>query len=75
MSNWTRQFEYQVLARAKELYGDTLPQAASNRIEEELQYAAASGADAVMLAVSDAFRAAGLDAGDGVSYIATYTVS
>lgn len=77
MSNWTRQFEYQVLARAKELYGDTLPQAASSRIEEELQYAAASGADAVMLAVSDAFRATGLDAGDvsvrgalGNSYLA-----
>lgn len=57
-------FKSKIHTRATELYGDTLPQIVSERIEEELEYAAASGADTVMLAVSDAFREAGLDAGD-----------
>ncbi len=58
------QFESQIRARAAELYGDTLPKIVSDRIEEELEYAAACGADVLMLAVSDAFTKAGLDAGD-----------
>lgn len=33
--------------KATELYGDGLPQIVSDRIEEELAYAAASGADAL----------------------------
>ena len=57
-------FKPQIHAKATELYGDILPPFVSDRIEEELEYAAASGADTVMLAVSDAFREAGLDAGD-----------
>ena len=57
-------FSSQIHDKATELFGDTLPQIVSGRMEEELEYAAASGADAVMLAVGDAFREAGLDAGD-----------
>ena len=64
MSSLSKQFESHIHARATELYGDALPQIVNDRIEEELEYAAACGADALMLAVGDAFREAGLDAGD-----------
>ena len=77
MNDLTKRFESKVRERAAELYGDNLPQTVADRIEEELGYALGSGADALMLAVSDAFREAGLDTEDvyiynfvGASYLA-----
>lgn len=64
MSNIATPFKSIIHIKATELYGDALPQPVNDRIEEELEYAAACGADALMLAVGDAFREAGLDAGD-----------
>ena len=77
MNELTNRFESKVRERAAERYGDNLPQIVADRIEEELGYALGSGADALMLAVSDAFREAGLDTEDvyihnfvGASYLA-----
>ena len=77
MSELKTRFESKVRERAAELYGDDLPQTVADRIEEELGYALGSGADALMLAVSDAFRETGLDTEDvsiynfvGASYLA-----
>ncbi len=77
MSNLTKTFKSIIHTKATELYGDGLPHVVNDRIEEELEYAAACGADVLMLAVSDAFQKAGLDAGDvsirgtlGSSYLA-----
>ena len=47
MNHFATSFKSQIHDKPTELYGDGLPQIVSDRIEEELKYAAASGTDAL----------------------------
>ncbi len=47
MNKCLNQIESQIHVKATDLYGDGLPQSVSDRIEEELAYATACGADAL----------------------------
>ena len=47
MNKCLNQIKSQIYVKATDLYGDGLPQIVSDLIEEELEYAAASGADAL----------------------------